>query len=313
MRKADDSPLNVSGGAMSRLSAWRTTGTVVPMACTTGTDLTHRVWLRVVGTGAWSTLLHGFPTSSFDMADIADRMAGSRRVLCVDMVGFGESDRPAEHVYSISEQADAVVTVWDRLGVAETDLFAHDLGASVAQELLWRAQNHRLHTTIRSVVFANGGIYPELHRPLPFQTALADPQQGAAVSAAITEETMGATLRLTFGPDHLPDAEGMTALWSTVSRNDGHHNLHLLIRYMEERRVREADWVGAMESAPMPVGFAWGMLDPISGAHIAARVRERFPGVPARFLADVGHWPPLEAPDACVAVLAEVDALASAR
>ena len=38
------------------------------------------------------------------------------------------------------------------------------------------------------------------------------------------------------------------------------------------------------------------MLDPISGAHMAERIRERLPRAPFVALDDVGHWPPLEAP-----------------
>jgi pimeloyl-ACP methyl ester carboxylesterase len=39
------------------------------------------------------------------------------------------------------------------------------------------------------------------------------------------------------------------------------------------------------------------MLDPISGAHMAERIRERCPDAPFIALDDVGHWPVLEAPD----------------
>jgi pimeloyl-ACP methyl ester carboxylesterase len=38
------------------------------------------------------------------------------------------------------------------------------------------------------------------------------------------------------------------------------------------------------------------MLDPVSGAHMAERITERVSGAPFTALADVGHWPMLEAP-----------------
>ena len=255
----------------------------------------------------WLTVLHGFPTSSFDMASVAASMSSSRRVLALDMIGFGDSDRPLDHVYSVAEQADAVVGVWASYGVSSSALFAHDLGATVAQELLWRASAGVLPVRLDSVVLANGGIYPDLHRPLPAQTALADPEHGAALSAALTEPLLTDSLRSTFGTRHVPSPDELHTMWEVISRDDGHHNLHLLIRYMDERRAREADWVGALESTSVPLGFVWGMLDPISGAHIASRIVERFPSAPRRLLDDVGHWPPLEAPEDCVAVLREVE------
>lgn len=302
----------MGGDALARLEAWRSGGSVIEIACSTGGTRAHRVWTRVDGGGnrGWVTLIHGFPTSSFDMAEVSAALSASHRVLALDMVGFGESDRPGEHVYSVSEQADAVEAAWRDRGVAQTDLVAHDLGASVAQELLWRATRDALQVRIGAVVLANGGIYPDLHRPLPFQTALADPEHGAAISAAITREALAPSFAVTFGPAHQPGEDELDALWQTISRHDGQRNLHLLIRYMEERRQREADWVGALESGVACVGFAWGMLDPISGAHIAERIVERFPDAPRRLLDDVGHWPPIEAPQAVVDVYREVDALA---
>ena len=52
-----------------------------------------------------------------------------------------------------------------------------------------------------------------------------------------------------------------------------------------------------MESTDVPLAFVWGMLDPISGAHMAERIRARMPDAPLLALDDVGHWPALEAPE----------------
>lgn len=295
------------GTVMARLESWRSGGTRLSLPCTTGGGHLHSVWTTSLGQGPWLTLIHGFPTSSFDMETVASTMAASRRVLALDMIGLGESDRPLDHVYSVSEQADAVCAMWSQHGVEETAVLAHDLGASVAQELLHRALDGRLGVRLRAVVLANGGIFPELHRPLPFQTALADPDNGAAVAAGMTFEGFVPMLPLTFGTAHQPSADELQAMWAVIARDGGHRNLHLLIRYMEERRERAADWVGALTSTRVPLGFVWGMLDPISGAHIAERIVEVLPSAPRRLLDDVGHWPPIEAPEACVAVLREVD------
>jgi pimeloyl-ACP methyl ester carboxylesterase len=69
------------------------------------------------------------------------------------------------------------------------------------------------------------------------------------------------------------------------------------MRYMPERRENAERWVGALETTDVPLSFVWGMLDPISGAHMAERIRERCPDAPFIALDDVGHWPVLEAPD----------------
>jgi pimeloyl-ACP methyl ester carboxylesterase len=61
--------------------------------------------------------------------------------------------------------------------------------------------------------------------------------------------------------------------------------------------------VSALERTDVPLAFTWGMLDPVSGAHMAARIRERLPNAPFAALEDVGHWPQLEAPDRVVAAV----------
>ena len=53
----------------------------------------------------------------------------------------------------------------------------------------------------------------------------------------------------------------------------------------------------ALETTDVPLSFVWGMLDPISGAHMAERIRERLPAAAFMALDDVSHWPALEAPE----------------
>ncbi len=57
------------------------------------------------------------------------------------------------------------------------------------------------------------------------------------------------------------------------------------------------------EGTDVPLAFVWGMLDPVSGAHMAARVRECLPGAPFLALDGVGHWPALEAPERVVSAV----------
>ena len=291
-------------------AGWWAAGGSLEVACSTGGGGPHRVFTRVQGEGPWLTVLHGFPTSSLDFAGVVARLAAERRLLCLDFIGFGESDRPLDHLYSIEEQADAVEAVWAAHGVTATGVLAHDYGDSVAQELLWRSSQGRGTARLDFLVLANGGIYPDLHRPQPAQLALLDPEQGPALAAAIDGAGFAAVLEPTFAPGRMPDPAGLGRLWQAQARGGGTANLHLLIRYIDDRRRRERDWVGALEGADLPLGFVWGMLDPISGAHIAERILERFPAATIRRLDGVGHWPPLEAPDEVASVAGRVAATA---
>jgi len=260
------------------------------------------IFVRRMGSGPTMTLLHGFPSSSHDWAKIAPALAEHRSLLAFDFLGFGASEKPVKHGYSLQEQADLVEAVWRHEGVTSTVVVAHDYAVSVAEELLARRASGALLSDLSAVHLLNGGLYPDLHRPLPTQTALLDPELGPQLSAAITRELFIGGLEPTFadGFDSAGDSAGM---WEGMSREDGQRILHLLMGYIPDRATHGERWVGALEGTDVPLAFVWGMLDPVSGAHMAERIRERLPDAPFLALDDVAHWPSLEAPERVASAL----------
>lgn len=248
------------------------------------------------------TLLHGFPSSSHDWWKVAPALADKHSLLLPDFLGFGASEKPKEHDYSLLEQADIVEELWEREEVESTRLVAHDYAVSVAQELLARRADGSLRVKLEDLTLMNGGLYPDLHRPQPVQTALLDPEQGPKVSEMMNEELMVAGLKPTFAPDYDATADSVE-IWRSMARDDGYKISYLLIHYMTDRVANEQRWVSALEGTDVPLAFVWGMLDPVSGAHMAERIRERLPNAPLTALEDVGHWPALEAPDRVVAAI----------
>src|SRR4029077_2436073 len=61
-------------------------------------------------------VLHGFPTSSFDYAAVLDGLRAGRRVLLVDMLGYGLSDKP-DRGYTMALQADVAMAFVAELGL----------------------------------------------------------------------------------------------------------------------------------------------------------------------------------------------------
>lgn len=251
------------------------------------------------------TLLHGFPSSSHDWAGLVSPLAEQHAMLLPDLLGFGASDKPADHDYSLHEQADLVEALWAHEGVTWTVLVAHDYAVSVTQELLARRAEGALAVDLTAVHLLNGGLYPDLHRPEPIQTALLDPGQGPKISALLSEELLSRALAPTFAPGFDATADCVD-IWRAMSHDQGQLIAHRLIRYMADRVLHAERWVTALETTDVPLAFVWGMLDPISGAHVADRIRERMPDAPFTALADVAHWPPLEAPQRVAAAILAV-------
>jgi len=286
---------------MSEIEQWWAGGER-PVLSTNGAQRT--IFLRRLGSGAPMTLLHGFPSSSHDWAKVAPALAERHALLMPDFLGFGASEKPSEHEYSLHEQADLVEALWAREQIDATILVAHDYAVSVAQELLARRAEGKLAVELGAVHLLNGGLYPDLHRPQPTQTALLHPEQGPRISELIDEQLFVAGVAPTFADDY-DAARDSAEMWRGMSRDEGQRNTHLLIHYMTDRRRHEQRWVSALEQTDVPLSFAWGMLDPVSGAHMAQRIVERLPAAPMLAMADVAHWPQLEAPERVVDVLAD--------
>ena len=260
------------------------------------------LFVRRMGHGPHMTLLHGFPSSSHDWHKVAPALGEQHALLMPDFLGFGASDKPDDHDYSLHEQADFVEALWRADGVTETILVGHDYAVSVVQELLARRADGALSVELRAVHLLNGGLYPDVHRPQPIQLALLDPEQGPELSKLANEELFVAGLEPTF-PEGYDAAADSAAIWAAVSRDEGQLISYRLIRYLVDREDNAERWTGALESTDVPLSFVWGMLDPISGAHMATRIRERRPDATFLALDDVGHWPQLEAPERVSAAL----------
>ena len=94
-----------------------------------------RLNVAVGGTGTPVVLLHGFPQTHLMWRHVAVDLAADHTVICPDLRGYGDSDKPREDgpgTYSKRTMAQDVVTLAHRLGHARFALAGHDRGALVA-------------------------------------------------------------------------------------------------------------------------------------------------------------------------------------
>jgi pimeloyl-ACP methyl ester carboxylesterase len=80
-------------------------------------------------------LIHGFGGSVRWWDLVVPALAGSHRVIRVDLLGHGRSAKPAGGGYGIAEQGRRVGEALDLLGVGEAVVVGHSTGGSVATSL----------------------------------------------------------------------------------------------------------------------------------------------------------------------------------
>jgi len=266
----------------------------------------HRIFWRGDGVADAPVLLliHGFPTASWDWDALWPGLAKRYRLLALDLIGFGFSDKPPSYAYSILDQADICEELLRERGVGRYHVLAHDYGDTVAQELLARGIEPGDRPTLQSVCFLNGGLFPETHRPVLIQKLLLS-RIGPLVAKLTNKKAVARTMRRIFGQRMQPDADLIDAFWELMTLHDGLEVFPKLIGYMPERHLRRERWVGALQAASLPLKLIDGTEDPVSGAHMVQRYRELVARPDITELPGIGHYPQIEAPREVLAAYLE--------
>jgi pimeloyl-ACP methyl ester carboxylesterase len=240
-------------------------------------------------------VLHGFPTSSFDWRKALDVLRARRRVVLLDMPGYGFSSKP-DTKYSLFTQADVVEAVAREVGLSDVALVTHDMGDSVGGEILAREIDGNLGFHVTRRVLTNGSIYIEMAQLTDGQKLLLSLPDEALPEGTLNADGTAAGLKITFAPD-LPVADDeLHAMAELVIRDGGGRILPRIIRYIEERRVHERRWTGAIETHPAPLHVIWGDLDPVAVWPMAERVASVRTDAVLTRLDGVGHYPMVESP-----------------
>lgn len=241
-------------------------------------------------------LLHGYPSSSFDYRGVVPHLAGHAWVT-LDFLGFGLSDKPRPHRYSLFEQADLVAEVVGETADGPVVLIAHDMGTSVATELLARDLDGRLPFDLQRAVITNGSVILDRASLRPIQKILRGPL-GPVVARFANRRMFTRGFARLFADGHPLSAEEAEAQWALMAYNDGAKIAHLLISYLDERVRNASRWHGAVRDWPKPLGFLWGLDDPVATTKVLDGLRELRPGGEVIELSGVGHYPQVEVPGA---------------
>lgn len=100
----------------------------------------HSRWLDVgpgrmhyvdEGQGPLVVMVHGTPTWSFLYRHLIAKLAKDHRVIAVDNLGFGLSDKPHGWTYRPEDHARNLKALIDRLGLTDITLMVHDFGGPI--------------------------------------------------------------------------------------------------------------------------------------------------------------------------------------
>jgi pimeloyl-ACP methyl ester carboxylesterase len=266
----------------------------------------HRIFVRHrPGAGAPIVLLHGYPSSSYDWRHMFELLP-DRSLTVFDFLGFGLSDKPRDRVYSLSVQGDIAESVIARFVDAPVVLIAHDMGSSVATELLARDIDGELSFALASTLLFNASLVRERATLLWGQRLLLS-RLGPLAARLTNEFSFRRQFAGIFSAGHPLSDEEAADQWSLLAQNGGHRMLDRLIFYNHERvGAPGRRWHAALRDWPGKLELGWAGRDPICTEAVLQAVLELRPGAALRRLPELGHYPQLEDPPAVAAIVERV-------
>ncbi len=108
------------------------------------------------GHGARTLLMvHGNPTWSFYWRRLIEAFRSDYRVVAVDHIGCGLSDKPQTYRYTLAQHIDNLTALVAHLDLQQTTLIAHDWGGAIGLGTLLK-HRQRFH----SAALLNTGAFP---------------------------------------------------------------------------------------------------------------------------------------------------------
>jgi pimeloyl-ACP methyl ester carboxylesterase len=239
------------------------------------------------GAGEPVVFLHGFPTSGHLWSDVVPLVPAGHRVVVVDLLGYGRSDRPLGRPVGIRAHAERIIELLDLLGINYACVVGHDIGGGIAQ---WMAV--RYPQRVSRLCLVDSVAFKEW------------PTRDVKLARAMLPLTR-----------HLPATWLLSILRSDLLRGYQDHDrgvrsIEMYVRPFATVDGRDAfmEHLIALESgdtvsvAPRlkeivaPTAIVWGGHDPFLAPDIGRRLQDAIPGATLEVIPTASHFSPEDAP-----------------
>jgi pimeloyl-ACP methyl ester carboxylesterase len=241
------------------------------------------------GAGVPVVFIHGFPTSSHLWHDVVPFMPPGHRIVVLDLLGFGRSDRPLDRAVDARAHASRLVAIFDELRIDRACVIGHGFGGGVAQSCAIEHSDRVSHLgLIDSVGFDH---WPALGRALS-RVALPMLQllpPNALIGVLHTDllrgygnpERAGHAIDLYLRP--FDCAEGRDSIAAHVKG----------IGSLDNRSLAPS-----LRTIAVPTAIVWGEGDRVTPLSIGRKLAAEIPNASLDIIPGVRHFTPTEAPRA---------------
>jgi pimeloyl-ACP methyl ester carboxylesterase len=255
-----------------------------------------RLYHEKTGAGPPLLFLHGFAQSSYCWRELAARLPG-RRCVALDLKGFGQSDKPADGAYRVSDQARLVRGAIEALDLRDLVLVGHSLGGAVA--LATAAELQRAGAPPRGLVLVGSMSMPQ-RIPGALQV-LRLPVLGE-LAAHLTPAPLA--VRAAFLLAYHDRRRISAALVAEHARCMNLPGARAAL--VATARALTAEQIGDLApELTIPALLLWGRHDPLVPLRVGQSLAAALPNARLEILEDCGHYPQQENPDETARLIRE--------
>ncbi|MBV9240990.1 MAG: alpha/beta hydrolase [Acidobacteria bacterium] len=230
-------------------------------------------------------LIHGYTASLYSWHRSAPRIAEHGfRVIAVDLVGFGYSDKPRHFEYTIDAQARMITRFMDRLGIGQATLVGCSYGGAIAATIALDSPER-----IDKLVLVDAVINDDL-KSHPILRLASVPGLGEVVTPFLADSRALMRWRMsgTLAPanHHMITDDRVDAILRPLHAADGHHSLLATSRNWHGARItRDAHHI------TQPTLIVWGEEDSVIPIRDGYALRDSIPGSRLMVIKNCGHVP----------------------
>ncbi len=244
------------------------------------------------GRGPAVALIHGIPTSRYLWRNVIPALVSAgREVIALDLLGYGESDKPMDADLGIQAQSDVVVQALLSLGWQKGTLVGHDIGGGVVQLV---AVDHP--EILDRLILVDTIAYDSF--PEPGIARLKDPAWDNILGSPDFDLKKGFAKGLSRGIIHT-DKITLELIDAYERPFQGIEGRLAYLRAARALRTEElSSRMDAVEKLEIPTLVIWGADDVFQPISLGKRLARAIPRGRFDVMEQAGHFLPEDAPGA---------------
>lgn len=248
------------------------------------------------GSGKPIVFIHGFGANSFTWRYLLKYFSLEYRVISIDLMGFGDSEKPINSGYLVSDQATIVSDFIKDKNLNDVTLVGNSLGGTISLFTYFKTKDK-----VTNLILLNPAVYTTKKIPAYISLLQIPLLNRLALKIGPKNFLANFALKTIFYDDSL--------ITRQMINNYGHNmeskgTQNALIKSVKEDAFTEVDnMVKNYGDVDIPVLIIWGEEDHIINVKDGIKLQKNIPKSKLVILEDCGHLPQEELPNQTISVI----------